>query len=164
MSFLCSEPLSRAFHFRQRESQRPCNDKPVRAHLVPHSRSAFIFCFSLPYSLPSATLIFLLFSNMQTPGTYLSSPMVDSLLPMQELWVWALVREVRSHMLQWMAKKKKTPKNKQKTCKCLSQSLWIFLELLPYLQNSFPMALILTFLKSLLRSHILKEFSPDHHM
>ena len=62
----CSQDLSRAFHFTQSESQRPCNDVPAQAHLVPHSVSVCISCFCLPGSLPSAPLTFLVFSNTQT--------------------------------------------------------------------------------------------------
>ena len=160
MSLLCSEPLSRAFHFRQRESQRPCNDKPAQAHLVPHSTSTFIFCFSLLQLLWSSCYsqickllgLTLAVQWLRLPA---SSAGAVGLIPGQRTKI--------SHVA--LDGQKNPPKtNKQKTCKCLPRSLWIFLELLPYLQNPFPMALTLTFLKSLLRSHILKEFSPDHHM
>ena len=39
-------------------------------------------------------------------------PVVKAALPMQGAWVWPLIRELRSHMLHAMAKKKK--KNKKK--------------------------------------------------
>ena len=37
----------------------------------------------------------------------------DPALPPQEAWAWSLVRELRSHMLHGMAKKKKKKRNKQ---------------------------------------------------